>query len=306
MADPGALLPDLPGRRFWGPGPVSRGGADGFLRPGGPAGLAAVRRLLRGIGGRVRHRRSGFAIRLGPAVPGHLPAAGLDHRDSGDSPPDVAASAPVSHLGQLPRRLFPGMGRGGGLLGRSALPGVAQETYSRCPPPVDRRRGFRPGFGRQSQRFPYRSDSALLPEQLGFPGVGMGPSASLASRGIRGAAVRRGSPAAVGAPPGPAGGLAALPGVCSGLGVRATEHLPDRVPGARSDCVVFPVEAAPPRLAQYAAAALVVAALGAGSPAAISFNCARPNGDTPPAPPIFCWRTTSPSPYSTPTSTAAT
>ena len=94
---------------------------------------------------------------------------------------------------------------------RSALPGVAQGTSSRRPPPVDRRRGFRPGFGRQSQRLPHPSDPALLPEQLyDLAVVGMGPAASLASGGIRGAAVRRGGPAAVGAPQRTAGGLAAL------------------------------------------------------------------------------------------------
>jgi len=35
----------------------------------------------------------------------------------------------------------------------SALPGVAQEASSRRPPPVDRRRGFRPGFGRNPNGF---------------------------------------------------------------------------------------------------------------------------------------------------------
>jgi hypothetical protein len=68
------LAHDLPGRLVLGHGPRSRGCAYGFLRPGGPVGVAAVRWLLLGIGGRVRHRRSGFGIRRGPAVP--APAAG--------------------------------------------------------------------------------------------------------------------------------------------------------------------------------------------------------------------------------------
>ena len=68
-------------------------------------------------------------------------------------PPEaVAAAADLPFLGQLPRRLFPGLGRAGGL-----LPGLADSGQRRAaargpPHPVDGERPLGAGLRRQPQR----------------------------------------------------------------------------------------------------------------------------------------------------------
>jgi len=126
VAGAGGLLRGLPRRRLSRSGGVSRAAAGGLLRPRWPGGVAAFGSSRPRLDGRSYSGSHRSSVRARPAAVPHVFVPCADGGDSGIAPAVMAAPAIVFDLGQLPRRLLPGLGGAGGVLRRSASGPLAE------------------------------------------------------------------------------------------------------------------------------------------------------------------------------------
>ena len=102
-----------------------------FCATGGALGLPPFPRLLPRPGGVLRHRLHRLVFQFGPPLPNNLRPDRGDDSHPGIPPLDVAAPADLSVLGQLPRRILPGLRRVGRLLRGIAVAAFPRQARSR-------------------------------------------------------------------------------------------------------------------------------------------------------------------------------